>query len=456
MRAHVILALGVAAAAASASSCSWTRFDDLRGDAKARALGDPFGSADFGGMLAVAKAKMAGGRPSLLAANPGLKGNIAFYSFTEAGSADELKMRGGADTTDDQSKLATTSAPLSGIAAAPDGDMAALLGNKTSQVKRLYLINFDVNGKPSGQAFATPQFTPGWGDNGLAMGDVYRPIITDTADVATDTVVLGERELFIFPQKGGGSTVGRCKLTTVLTSGRIAIADMVAGVDNFAEVIVGAQYAGGPGDVTLYAMGDIDPPKLISDSLNESAKTCTVRGTKITAPAAEPSFGKMIAVAQVIGGPELDLIVGAPGENVVYIFAGSATGPLSANPKMIRPGSTGGFGSAATAVDFDGDGKNELAVGEPAFVPPGGSSEAGRVLIYGIQADTPTLVMPALTARDFDSEHFGRALTAIRFTAAGKTVDQLVVGEQEAVIVYFDTNLRDTASGVVDADERVR
>jgi FG-GAP repeat len=120
-------------------------------------------------------------------------------------------------------------------------------------------------------------------------------------------------------------------------------------------------------------------------------------------------FGSTLAPADTDGVGRWDLAVGVPGEDVgpgedagaVNLLAGSGSGPgggrlvLQANPE-----DRDGFGSAIAGgsfpLDFDGDGRSDLAVGAPTETVGTGVGGAGAVSLYptsggGVPAPGPVL-----------------------------------------------------------------
>jgi hypothetical protein len=122
-------------------------------------------------------------------------------------------------------------------------------------------------------------------------------------------------------------------------------------------------------------------------------------------------FGSCLAAADYNGDGESDLAIGIPGENVgsrantgaVEVIYGNVDGLDAIGPPaddFIHEGSTGivgsleegdGFGSALGAGDFDGDGRDDLAVGSP-FDDVVDIIDAGAVnVMYGANGGlTPT------------------------------------------------------------------
>jgi hypothetical protein len=93
------------------------------------------------------------------------------------------------------------------------------------------------------------------------------------------------------------------------------------------------------------------------------------------APVDNGFFGSALAAGDLTGDGVADLAVGAPGEGKVYLYAGSATGPVAPPVVLDYPGPSiaVGFGTALLCGDANGDGAPDLVVGH---LPAGGVGEA--------------------------------------------------------------------------------
>ena len=98
-------------------------------------------------------------------------------------------------------------------------------------------------------------------------------------------------------------------------------------------------------------------------------------------------FGIAMAVGDINNDGHDDLVIGADGENAIYVFFGTASG-LSSGKRYAEghggvPGSAtddGGFGTALAVGDFNGDRHDDVAVGAP-YEDVGSVGGAGAVII---------------------------------------------------------------------------
>ncbi len=115
----------------------------------------------------------------------------------------------------------------------------------------------------------------------------------------------------------------------------------------------------------------------------------TSRRLVSTSPYLQTRFGYTLTTCDWNWDGLRDLVVGAPrapGANLaqsgqVEIFDGS-TGVWMATLESPTPQALAKFGYGLVAADFDGDGREELAVGEPFFDFTGNQDDTGRIHVF--------------------------------------------------------------------------
>jgi hypothetical protein len=148
-------------------------------------------------------------------------------------------------------------------------------------------------------------------------------------------------------------------------------------------------------------------------------------------PEPQDGFGLSVAVGDFNGDGFGDLAVGANGENVgpdgsnegsVTVFYGSKRGLVPGTSQYLTgPQKDGQFGFTLAAGDFDGDGRDDLAVGV-LNRDVSGQVDAGAVLVY---PGGPTGLDTARVAQ-LDEDQPGTEGTASTFDQFG---DKLAVGD---------------------------
>lgn len=159
-----------------------------------------------------------------------------------------------------------------------------------------------------------------------------------------------------------------------------------------------------------------------------STPTWTITGQTDTA-----QFGAVMAAGDLDGDGKADLAIAAPGDDVtvadsgaVYLFTIGPDGPRQLRPPLTGLG-RGNFGAALAIGDVDGDGDADLIVGSPgADIAPGaGFTARGVVDIFTLQAGQPIADLGAvrLGGQDLDFDGGVRRFSNLR---AGRS---LVAGD---------------------------
>lgn len=169
-------------------------------------------------------------------------------------------------------------------------------------------------------------------------------------------------------------------------------------------------------------------------------------------------LGAAVAVGDFDGDGYLDVAVGAPGNNAVFLWkgtAGSTPGSLGrlVKWKVLRPSdagtdfsdfSIGRFGTALAVGDFNNDGVADLAVGAPGTDLVSGNSDDGTVFIYHSERIANSKARRTLTYHHHLSQrtifgssgesgdHFGAALAAGDFDRDGS--DDLAIGVPRKIV----------------------
>jgi hypothetical protein len=151
-------------------------------------------------------------------------------------------------------------------------------------------------------------------------------------------------------------------------------------------------------------------------------------------------FGHAVGALDMDGDGLLDVAVGAWGEGAVYVFYGATTGAAASPWRDFRvfdpygpvqcPSAPNGtqFGYDLAGGELDGDEADELAVGAPQFAQ-GGTSGAGAVFVFGgASGATPLVLAPTIQ----ESGQFGSSVTVGDFDGDGR--DDLAVSAIKGVV----------------------
>jgi hypothetical protein len=255
--------------------------------------------------------------------------------------------------------------------------------------------------------FATPiDLGPGGPASALAFGN------TDAGAAGaerTDLVALVGDELVLIADYLGDREVHRCEL-----AGGLDLAMVDAGSPDGAQIAVAVA-----GSAVLLTGSAVE------------AGAC--EGAEIDTGTTDDA--QRLLVGDFDGDGATDLAVSAPGENRVRVWLDLALEPTE-SVVLSGPSGSVSFGVAMAAGDLDGDGADELVVGDSGWsreISGGGAAHIYQLV--GGSFGSP------VTLRDADPESnqsFGQALTIARWNDQD---DILVVAADDEVFTYFQVPL---------------
>jgi len=388
----------------AASACDWRVFDDVEDETWVITRGSPgsLAAADIGQGLSFGGS--GGGGLDVVAVGEAPPG-LTSLSFERGGSkgSDSLEIR--ADSPVEFAERYATPPEITSDPANYGSDVGNVaIGAK--QGMDSYLLLVKANNMAVSHTITLPQGTLA---TGIAFGETDRGSSTDLVTVVGPSMTLLE-------DYQSAPDLVACSLDS---SGRdVAIADINPAAG--AEIIVGLSTR-----VAVFSASDITDGTCGDDDALET----------VSAPAAANEFGDEIAIGDFNGNGSVDIAISATDQNKVHVYL-DWNGTAPSEQTIDGPSGSATFGAAMVAGDLDGDGKDELAIGDPRR-DAGGKASAGSVFVYANgQFDAP-----AWTAHDASakrSQRFGKSVTIALFDDADPV---LVVGAKNEVFTYFRTPL---------------
>ncbi|MCX7766798.1 MAG: VCBS repeat-containing protein, partial [Candidatus Sumerlaeia bacterium] len=212
------------------------------------------------------------------------------------------------------------------------------------------------------------------------------------------------------------------------------------------DLIMGAPAASNGGSVDIFYGRDFAPFLFWPVALLPSPHT------EILAEASGDRFGNAIAIGDLNGDGINDLVVGAPNSSkyvqyggLVYVIYGRNNPPdtidlsLTSSLTLIYDRKTReGFGASVAVLDFNGDGRKDLAIGAPFADEPPWLSVGKVYVLYNngqflpgttIRADMPALTPGAgfdvMFTCDMTNAHFGHQILAANLN--GDNAEDLII-----------------------------
>ncbi len=419
-----VLAVATLATAFGLGACKWSTFDDLASDAWVDSSGSPgnLNADDYGVAIVY------GGAPDpagVVFVTVGLRPDgVAMIDYDASG-----KISTNGETI---SELASTpdpmpvKPPLAADLSASTGAVGLGLSEAGGSAGRVVVF------EPVGPEALASIAVGNAGVNALAFGNTNHPDdITETDLVVTTGNLL--TLVTHYQAESAERTQDECQIGREVGFA-MELADLDSGTAE-SEIVVamGNESRDGAASEIRILSGEI------VQAAAAASEGCVSSGVRdplatIAPPGDEPDFGSDLVVADFDGNGTPDLAVGAPSSASVYVYMNIdlASAAPGSPTTIAAPAGPGSFGEALAAGDFDGDGSDELVVGDSS-ASVDGTSRAGQAYIYDSTFGTPIILNDAQPEAD---QHFGRALAVGVF---GGTDDVLCVGAVDEVFTYFRT-----------------
>ena len=295
--------------------------------------------------------------------------------------------------------------PGEDVSGAIDAGAITVVYGSGSGVNRSHSQSLSQAGSVAGAAEAGDQFGRAFG-----VGDINRDgrsdIVVGSPNEAMDGVVAAGSVTVLFGSESGlaktgtqeihqGSTISGQLETGDRFGSAIAVGDFDG--DGYADAAIGA-----PGEDIASAVdaGVVHvvygaSAGLVSANNSSFSQANAIPGSAET----DDRFGSAIAVGDFDDDGYDDIAIGAPGEDIngkidagnISVLYGSSAGIGTTRSKTFsqagkvkgRPEGDDFFGSALAAGDFDGDGRDDLAIGVPGEDLSAGDDAGSINVLYG-------------------------------------------------------------------------
>jgi hypothetical protein len=275
----------------------------------------------------------------------------------------------------------------------------------------------DVNGDGFGDLLAHNQILPG-ANVAAGLGSALSGTFDNGAESNYGAGIGdfdgdGYGDFAIFRGLNGDSSAGTGKIFFGSSADTLAAdGDFVVGAgdvngDGIADVAIAQSYYGVAGTVKIYHGGSRTLPVSPATTLNRPGGESAV-------------FGAGIAGAcDVNGDGYADLIVGTSTNYQVYVYYGSASGIQTTGFATLTASGSGIGASRAVACagDVNGDGYDDVVVGDPYGGVPSSGRTSGRILVFhggsGGISTTAATTIDSTDDADFGSSRYGAAVAGL-------------------------------------------
>lgn len=443
------LVLGLAGAGAGAG-CNWSKFANEAEKAPVRSIGAPsgFDSADFG--KSILPLSSGQGSAAAFVASSLNESHLVLVKIERSGSVKSYAVT--------SSQLAdTVGSAITSLAEVPgSAPTRLLLGTpvvKSENFGRMYTFDLPsveqvaLGMSPVGSELAKTYAVPSLGsaDSGLGRGLATGFL---TGGALPDFIVGSDNEVAVVVDgvasamtPASGLPIAACDVAyDYMQDNRYLVRRPMMAASLWADPAApGAQQL-----VLGITRSGVTPGKV--EFLNMTAAGA-FNCLAVESPAgAKPQFGHALATGDFDADGNLDLLVGAPGQQA-FVYRNFAAQPLGTVPPPIPISMPTGvdFGYAVAALNIDGVAGDEALISDPR-APVDGQDGAGHVLAYAFNPGTVTMDLRE-DLHDLAPEaqaNFGYSVNALTFCQAeggvcpaGTAAHVLLVGAANEVFLYY-------------------
>jgi hypothetical protein len=406
-------------------SCKWDQFDTLRDEAPAQVLLAPSNlpAGEFGQATVQIVPPPTGTSAELVVLANGQPGFATFTFDSHGGTSASAQAGQNITNLGDHTATYRDIAPVS---------MGRVLVSVEAP-QSLVVVDPQTFNSPKSLAIAVTGANPQNHFGGsLAVGDVDGNGIDEWAATSDES-------LTVYYDEAATTTPSLCSLPTTSDASSLVHGMAAGDVDGLPgdELLVGVP--GDTGGASVWILHATDLPN--------GATGCSGALTKLVAPdgATDLSFGEAVALGHVSSASALDLMVGAPGENKVFVFFNHAGvfGPTA--DETLMPGdavNAKAFGASVESIALpagaDAGVVGDVVVGDPS-ASINGVVDAGRAHVFSGTTEAAVL----WDRYPVTGGQVGLSLNQLDFlpAAGGARQPVLVVGAHAAVYVYFQVGL---------------